>query len=120
MIRLAAADDLEQICRFENLTQSEESRRKYLRTATESGECWVVENAEIVIAYAIMNYSFFGRGFVQIAYVHPSHRRKGLASQLLGELESLCESDRISHRQTSPMSPCRLCSPAVATFGAAS
>ena len=49
----------------------------------------------MLLGYAILNYSFFRRGFVPLVYVHPSHRRKGVAGQLFDYLEAHCRSERI-------------------------
>jgi GNAT superfamily N-acetyltransferase len=95
MLRLAIFDDLEEIYRFDHLARSEEWRRQCIQAAMERGECWDVKSARVLLGYAIMNYSFFRRGFVPLLYVHPSHRRKGVAGQLFDELEAHCRSERI-------------------------
>ena len=77
------------------MAQPHVSRREFLQAATGRGECWVVEDGGILIAYGVMNYSFFKRSFVSLIFVHPDHRRKGVAGQLFDELEARCTSKRL-------------------------
>src|ERR1051325_7889499 len=53
-----------------------------------AGPCIVAGFDDTVFAYAIISRHFFGRRFVELLFVHPDQRRKGLADALLTFAES--------------------------------
>ena len=53
-----------------------------------AGNCIVAGYGTAVVAYAIISRSFFNRRFVELIFVHPEHRRKGLAQALLAFAEA--------------------------------
>lgn len=99
-IRKASISDLEQlqkvfVASIDGLASdhySEEQRRVW-KTTIEDKERWlnniqrqyfmVVEIDEQVIGFASLD-----AGYVDFLYVHPSHARKGVASQLMAALEA--------------------------------
>ena len=64
---------------------SEERAREILESAIASGECLVhVDVANEIDGFVITNArSFFGRDFVKLLVVSPTHRRSGIGSALL-------------------------------------
>ena len=48
-----------------------------------AGNCIVAGFDDTVYGYVIISRSFFGRRFVELLFVHPDQRRKGLADALL-------------------------------------
>ncbi len=48
-----------------------------------SGSCIVAGFEDEVLAYATVTRNFFNRRFVEFLFVHPDHRRKGVADVLL-------------------------------------
>ena len=53
-----------------------------------SGCCIVAGFQDSVLAYATISRHFFGRRFVELIFVHPDQRRKGLADALLAYAEA--------------------------------
>ena len=95
LVRSAIPTDREAIYRFDHLARYRPPRGEYIRLAIERRECWVVEKEGGLVAYGLMNYTFFERGFVSLIYVHATPRRKGIAGLLFEEFETQCITDRI-------------------------
>ena len=93
-MRFAVRRDLPSICRVDPTLKSDQSRRDRIREAIEERSCFVVDRT-VPVAYAMMDYRFFGRAFVWMIYVALSHRRKGIGTELLTALETRCLSGRI-------------------------
>lgn len=59
-----------------------------------------------VLAYSVLDHTFFGQGFISMLYVHPDHRRRGVATQLMTALEAHCTSTKLftsTNRSNKPM-----------------
>ncbi|HEY4328866.1 MAG TPA: GNAT family N-acetyltransferase [Phycisphaerae bacterium] len=54
----------------------------------QKGNCIVAGFDDAVFAYAIISRGFFNRRFVELIFVHPDQRRKGLADALLAFAEN--------------------------------
>lgn len=52
--------------------------------------CIAAFDKGVAIGFAIFNRTFYGRNFVRLIFVHPKQRRRGVASRLLGRVESAC------------------------------
>ena len=94
IMRFAVRRDFPAICEVDPTLKSDQSRRDRIRAAIEEQSCFVVDRT-VPVAYAMMDHRFFGRAFVWMIYVASSHRRRGIATELLTALETRCVSDRI-------------------------
>jgi GNAT superfamily N-acetyltransferase len=93
--RPATAVDIESICAFDHIAQRESQRKEFLRRSVLSGACHIGAENDEFICYGVLNYSFYDNGFVALLYVHSGHRRRGAGAELLGHLESLCETPKL-------------------------
>ncbi|MBI5295333.1 MAG: GNAT family N-acetyltransferase [Chloroflexi bacterium] len=93
-IRLAAENDLEALCAFDQIARQSGERRDFLRRALSGASCHVAVDPR-VLGYAILEYSFFEQGFVSLLYVNPEQRRSGLGSALMRHLETQCRTDKL-------------------------
>ena len=59
-----------------------------------AGEVFVAGHDTDVLAYGVLNRSFFRRPFIATIYVHPEHRQTGLGTALIRHFESIAD-----HRQ---------------------
>lgn len=95
-IRHAQEDDVSAICSIDYIAQVEEDRRQFIRKSVREGIAFVAADSDgEIIGYAVLEHSFFSRGFIAILMVRPDRRRSGIGSALVRHVEGLCESDRI-------------------------
>jgi ribosomal protein S18 acetylase RimI-like enzyme len=83
------------ICAVDPVAEAEEERRDFIRSSAEDGTAWVAVADGRIVGYAVLEHTFFARGFVAMLMVDPRHRRRGVGSALMRHLEDLCESERI-------------------------
>ena len=93
-IRQAEEKDITAICSFDHLTQIEE-RRRFIQNSVRSGAASVVVLDGQVVGYAVLEYSFFAQGFMAMLYIHPEHRRKGIGSEIVRYVESICKTEKL-------------------------
>jgi N-acetylglutamate synthase-like GNAT family acetyltransferase len=94
-IRQAAENDIEVLCTVDLIAQRESERRELIRCAVNLGECFVAVADEKVIGYAVLNYTFYHSGFIEMVYVHSDYRRSGAGAALVRHLESLCQTSKL-------------------------
>ena len=95
MNRQGEETDIPALIALDCLAQTDERRRRFIRKSVVSGKCMVATAEDEVIAYTVLEYTFYDNGFLSMLYVHPNHRRKGVASSLLKYAESACETNKI-------------------------
>jgi len=94
-IRLANLADAEQISHFDHVARIDPGRDQFVRSSIGNGQCHVYEQGGAVVAYAVLEYSFYGNAFVSMLCVHPERRRKGIGAKLMRHIESLCRTDKL-------------------------
>ncbi len=93
-IRQAEQEDIPGICSFDHLAGTPD-RRTFIENSVRSGSAYVAVLDGAVVGYTVLEYTFYSLGFIAMLYVHPDHRRKGLASQLVHHIESVCRTDKL-------------------------
>lgn len=93
-VQLAAESDLEELYTLDAIAQTDEGRRNFIKNAVRQQNCYMVVD-NMVVGYGILEYSFFGKGFVPLVYVHTDYRREGVGANLMHYLETICETDRL-------------------------
>ena len=74
-VRLATPADIDEICSFDHLTDAGNGRREFVtRTVADSG-CYIAID-EHILGYAVLEYSFYGFGFIPMLYIHPATRTR--------------------------------------------
>jgi GNAT superfamily N-acetyltransferase len=74
--------------------------------AVESGACHVAIFHGEIAGLVILNYSFFGFGFIALLITRERFLRKGIASALIHFIEGTCTTERIftsTERSNGPM-----------------
>ena len=94
-IRPAIEGDIGAIIASDHIAVESEVRRSLIRRAVTSGTCFVADSSGVVVGYGILNYNFYGCGWVDMLYTHPEHRRHGIGSQLLRHMEGSCVTPQI-------------------------
>jgi len=113
-VRQAVPADTPALCAFETVQRHVDvpfdatgtPMPEYVGAAVESGECHVaIFNGELA-GLVILNYSFFGFGFVALLITRERFRRKGIGSALIRFVEGTCRTERIfisTERSNGPM-----------------
>ena len=83
---MGAASDL-----FSDLAEHEELVRRAMREAT---ACVAMLDG-LAMGYALLEHSFFGRGFITMLTVQSAYRRQGVGTALVRYMETLCRTERI-------------------------
>jgi ribosomal protein S18 acetylase RimI-like enzyme len=94
-IRLAIPSDAETIISFDHVALSESSRVEFIKRSINSGQCYVIEYDERVVAYGVLEYSFYECGFISMLFVHAEFRRRGFGSELMIYLERSCKTEKL-------------------------
>ena len=87
-VRPASPDDLESIRSFDEWNVVTEQK-------IADGHCFVAGQGETILAYGILDRSFFGRRFASILFVAAAHRQGGLGEALLQDFESRTGDDTL-------------------------
>jgi ribosomal protein S18 acetylase RimI-like enzyme len=93
-IRLATSSDLAEILQIDPLAESSRKRRESIQSAVTAGFCHIAEKDKI-LGFTVLDYSFFGNGFVALLVVRPDFRRQGVASALLRHMETICTTGKL-------------------------
>ena len=96
-IRQALAPDVEALCSFDAIAQTDSRRQEFLERAIAEGNCFllVADGDRRPVAYAVLEYSFYGYGFISLLYVDARYRRQNHGRALLQHLEAICQTEKI-------------------------
>jgi len=86
----AVESETEQIIITDHLHRSEG-----IRKAVHQGECYIAEDNSKILGFAIMNYSFFGFGFIELLIIGEEYRRRGIGATFLNYLFLQCTSEKL-------------------------
>lgn len=93
--RLATKNDIERICSFDHTPQQDNERQKFIVHSVSSAYCHVAVVDNQVAGYGVLEYSFFGQGFISLLHVHSDYRRRGVGAALMQYLESHCSTSKL-------------------------
>jgi GNAT superfamily N-acetyltransferase len=94
-IRKAVEGDADSILSFDHVAQLEEPRRSFILDSARNGTAWVAVLADRVIGYGVLEYTFYGHGFISMLYIRPEHRGKGFGTALVQCLEGVCRTEKL-------------------------
>jgi GNAT superfamily N-acetyltransferase len=94
-LRRALEGDVRALIAFDRIASESEAQSTLICRAVASGTCHVADLDGQIVAYGILNYNFYGHGWVDMLYTHAGHRRLGVGSTLLRHMEALCETPKL-------------------------
>ena len=94
-IRLAHPEDAEPIIALDDVAQRDSRRREFIQGATDNGTCFVAVLDGQCVGYGVLEYTFYGYGFVPMLVVGPTHRRLGIGTSLMRHVESICQTSKL-------------------------
>ncbi|MDH3307908.1 MAG: GNAT family N-acetyltransferase [Acidimicrobiia bacterium] len=97
IIREASPEAVDALVGFDPMAQAEDvTHRTAIRASVSAGLTLVAESGADIAGYvAALPGHLFGRDFVTMLIVHPSHRRRGVGSALLEAAVNCAASDRV-------------------------
>jgi len=92
LIRDATLTDRDAIVAIDHLAHE---RIDFIERALRSRSCLVAERDGQVVAYGVLEYTFFEHGFVSMLYVAQAERRHGIGRALMEALASRCRTRKL-------------------------
>jgi len=89
-IRTGTSHDFDGVRFVDPLLRADPDRAQLIRASLSAGDCVVATDGDDIVGFGILNYTFFGYGFVPLMVVAVSSRRRGIGTQLLREIEGRC------------------------------
>jgi GNAT superfamily N-acetyltransferase len=94
-VREASLADRGLIIAFDHLARLDPARLRLIVRLLSEATCLVAERANGVVAYAALEYTFYGNGFIPILYVAEPERRRGIGRALLEGLKARCTTRKL-------------------------
>ena len=94
-LRKATTDDRDAIIAFDHIAQSDPQRVHFIDRILVAELCLVAERDGQVIAYGVLEYTFFDNGFISMIYVAPRERLRGVGSALVEALTDRCKTTKL-------------------------
>jgi ribosomal protein S18 acetylase RimI-like enzyme len=94
-IRDATESDVAAMYAVDHMAAEEGNRRQHIREWVSQGCALVAVVDDVVVGYAVLEYTFFDCGFIAMLMVEKASRRKGVATALISELEKRCETEKL-------------------------
>jgi len=95
VVRLASACDIDGLMHCDPRARSDPGRRALVARAADEGGCLVAELDGEPLGFLVLEYSFFGHGFIALVCVAERHRRRGIAERLMKAAEMHCRTPKL-------------------------
>ena len=90
LIRLASEADLKYLIAIDSVALHEAQRVLQIHAWCAQSTCFLAEKDGEIMGYGVLNYHFFGCGFIEMLMVGEHYRRHGIGLALLNDLKSKC------------------------------
>lgn len=94
-IQPATHADMITLLTIDQLANSHNDRQNFIKSSIREKSCHLIKSHQQIIGYGVLEYSFFGKGFISMLYIDEKFRRKGAGKTLLAYLESICTVDKL-------------------------
>lgn len=94
-IRLATEADTEALIEMDPVAETDPARGRMIRDQIAASACYVVMVDGAIGAYGILNYKFYDNGWVEMLYVDPRSRRRGMGSALMRHFADECRTAKL-------------------------
>ncbi|MGQ0613946.1 MAG: GNAT family N-acetyltransferase [Planctomycetaceae bacterium] len=94
-IRSALLSDFYGIAAVDPSVRGDPLRETLLQNHVQGGRCWVAEELDDVIGFFVLEYSFYGNGFLSLLVVRQDSRRRGVGRTLLKHAMSICTTEKL-------------------------
>ncbi|MEL6493158.1 MAG: GNAT family N-acetyltransferase [Cyanobacteria bacterium J06634_6] len=93
--RDATESDVVAMYAVDRAAAEEGSRRHQIREWVDARQAIVALVDEVVVGYAVLEYTFFSNGFISMLIVDGASRRQGIATALVRHLEKACVTNKL-------------------------
>ena len=76
-------------------SRGDPARRRLLQSCIGSETCWIAEGDGAILGCVLLNYSFYGNGFVPLLLVAEPFRRQGIGERLLRHAAFQCKTQKL-------------------------
>ena len=94
-IRPASPGDLEAILQLDPLAEEDPARAQFIRRSLLAAYCPVALSRGRIVAYGVLDYTFFDRPYISMLYVEPGLRGRGIGSALMAAMEASCKRRKV-------------------------
>ena len=94
-IRSAVQADYEGLLALDTVASQDPERALQIQVWIQQSQCYVVEREGILLGYGVLNYHFFGHGFVEMLMVGESGREQGIGSALLRYFRQISRTEKL-------------------------
>jgi len=105
-VRLATENDAISLITIDSVAQHQPKRAAKIRSWCAQSVCYIAEQQGIAMGYGVLNYHFFGCGFIEMLMVGEHSRRRGIGLALIAALRSRCQHPKLftsTNRSNLPM-----------------
>ncbi len=106
LIRDGHIADQDAILSIDHIAGREPARIACIERSLTSATCLVAAGDGGVLGYAVLEYTFFGNGFISMLYVAETARRQGVGTALMKAVTSRCRTRKLftsTNRSNLPM-----------------
>jgi ribosomal protein S18 acetylase RimI-like enzyme len=94
-IRKAKLEDINRLKQIDTALASNPRREAFIERKVSSGEAWAGVVKSEVVAYAVLDRSYFDRPTISMLMVNSQQRRSGIGNRLVEYLEQICDGSEI-------------------------
>ena len=94
-IRPGAWGDRGSIVALDHVAKSDSRRVGFIERALDTKTVRVAEFEGTVVAYGVLEYTFYEQGFISLVYVAEAHRRRGAGRALVRALGEACTTPKL-------------------------
>jgi ribosomal protein S18 acetylase RimI-like enzyme len=94
-IREADCADRNEIVSLDQVARVEPERIRFIERVLSSRSCLVTTDRGQVTGYGVLEYTFYGQGFISMLCVSAAFRRHGMGRALIQALEARCTTPKI-------------------------
>jgi ribosomal protein S18 acetylase RimI-like enzyme len=92
----ATGKELKDILEIDAMTIGNDSRKNFITEAVKTGRCLAAVAPGKVVGFGILGNSLlFNREFIELLIVRPEYRRRGVAADIIKQIESMCLTDKL-------------------------